>query len=825
MWRDELSPSLKGELAETTIYSAFASASESDLHSTADDRGSCLSEYLEANIPGFHFQRTVSTDDQLMKALIEELKSREISASAGGRIVLLAELDTLYGRKLPQAFAAQLAAQQPKNEPGTRRLSIETYFYPQGIDGKVPTDHKPDASGKAAAPPDRDTHRPNEAPEGADQSDYIRRLADQLHREDSDARWRDEGGIRAVGILGADVFDKIVLLRALRSALPDTVFFTNNLDARLHQPSEWDATHNLLVASSFGLAPRRRATQHDTREGYTPFRDSYQMAAYTATRLAIDPPRSRYSPTVHLYEIGLAGPVRLDRQERNTVLGWVKPRAACLVLMVATFAALAMLGVGRWRGDIEPSSFRIPSLRSVLTNTYTFLIVASGVIVVLFIGVQQLPGPVPEPSVLLSGVSIWGSEGIRLMVILLGIHFVWKATRAIDTNTQELERRYHLGNDSTPTSEPDRSTTAPGASGDGGHSLAQRFVRSVATAARRGAVVLVNCVKGSGQWNDPSTSAIPPGDKVEVKVIWHQYVRDGAFSERVYRILLPGLTYFGFAFFLMMSLGLPLTPARGPLAAEVNFPVTMMAVGTMIFVLFFVVDAAVLNRRFIRRLTHPKSIWPKELLDRCRPQFTCRRIDECLAELLDIKFIAARTAVIGPLIYYPFFLVTLMIISRLHYFDNWDFPLSLLIVFSLNTALAVFAAATTRRSAEYARGRAIANLRGLLFEATILKEAPPEERPTAPVTWRRGRLAALLFGAAATDAQADESNTSPAGDDADAQRHASQLIAAAQQALKEIEEIHTGAFGPWSENPVVGALLLPGSAGLLAIAQSLLGSH
>jgi len=54
------------------------------------------------------------------------------------------------------------------------------------------------------------------------QSDYLRRLARQM-KEDN-ARWqRGSSGIRAIGLLGSDVYDKLMILRALRPQFPDAV--------------------------------------------------------------------------------------------------------------------------------------------------------------------------------------------------------------------------------------------------------------------------------------------------------------------------------------------------------------------------------------------------------------------------------------------------------------------------------------------------------------------------------------------------------------------------------------------------------------------------
>ena len=85
-----------------------------------------------------------------------------------------------------------------------------------------------------------------------------------------DIDWRQEGGLKAVGLLGSDVYDKLELLRALRPVLPGTTFFTNHLDARFSHPDEWKETHNLIVVSENTLSLEGRGQEN------SPFRDSGQ---------------------------------------------------------------------------------------------------------------------------------------------------------------------------------------------------------------------------------------------------------------------------------------------------------------------------------------------------------------------------------------------------------------------------------------------------------------------------------------------------------------------------------------------------------------------
>ncbi len=61
----------------------------------------------------------------------------------------------------------------------------------------------------------------------------MRRLAAKLKEKDDEFRRRGEGGIRAIGVLGNDVFDKLLVLRALKPQFPEAVFFTTDYDAAL----------------------------------------------------------------------------------------------------------------------------------------------------------------------------------------------------------------------------------------------------------------------------------------------------------------------------------------------------------------------------------------------------------------------------------------------------------------------------------------------------------------------------------------------------------------------------------------------------------------
>lgn len=121
----------------------------------------------------------------------------------------------------------------------------------------------------------------------------MRRLAQSL-KESEDTLGRSGKGlanssaIAAIGILGNDVHDKLLVLQALHDSFSDKVFFTTDLDARFLHPRTQAFTRNLIVTSS--LPPEfytpALAGQLNLQAGTPPLRDVYQTATYLVARSA-----------------------------------------------------------------------------------------------------------------------------------------------------------------------------------------------------------------------------------------------------------------------------------------------------------------------------------------------------------------------------------------------------------------------------------------------------------------------------------------------------------------------------------------------------------
>ncbi len=291
---------------------------------TMDDVG--INKYINkkdnANIDWLNIERTIPGDDELVEALLNELLRRGINpykyipgedseqsghkvadycnhkliddfkavdacedingidfnrAEKQDHIVLIGEWDTVYSRNFNDLFRRNIRVKSEVDDVDW----LHSYNYLRGIDGA--TSYK-DSSDKSKKSDGQDGEKEIRRPVGENQYDYLRNIGDQVsHLNDSLA---GSGSVRAIGIVGSDAYDKLLVLQALRERFQDVVFFTTDLDSRMLHKSENKWVRNLVVASGFGLSP-----QDENHYEITTFRDSYQTSLYLSVLKAIG-----YSP-------------------------------------------------------------------------------------------------------------------------------------------------------------------------------------------------------------------------------------------------------------------------------------------------------------------------------------------------------------------------------------------------------------------------------------------------------------------------------------------------------------------------------------------------
>jgi hypothetical protein len=228
----------RGCLPQVEMWCATATASdELLLHEIHQPEYQTIEKYFAKkmgsveNNKSFIFHRCTPTDRDVIKMLAAELRTKRGLKLNHDHIALISEWDTFYGRALPVTFEHevskllnQLKTDRPKN--------ILVYQYLRGIDGMLPGTSVADAAKTEEKTKTDEKQKQSslarEMTEGLNQTDYLRRLARALVDENERFRRKGESEIKAVGVLGSDVYDKLLVMEALRDSLPNAIFFTTS---------------------------------------------------------------------------------------------------------------------------------------------------------------------------------------------------------------------------------------------------------------------------------------------------------------------------------------------------------------------------------------------------------------------------------------------------------------------------------------------------------------------------------------------------------------------------------------------------------------------
>jgi hypothetical protein len=794
----------------------------------------CLADFFKNRI---EFYRMVATDQALARTIRDELRLRRINADnvdqkRNSHVALVSEWDTFYGRALPESMARCLGeladCQADDVDPFLHKPWLHRFKYLRGMDGQMPnvdgtgsSSGATDKGGKADKASKDGTKSPaipkaSDRAEGQGQFDYLRRLGSQMQQLDANLL-RDTGnGIAAIGVLGSDLYDKLLVLQALRPLLPNALFFTTDLDALLLHPSAVPTTRNLLVASSFGLQ-----LEPDVQKEIPPFRSSYQTGAFLATRAAIRGSRPGWSMLPLLFEVGASREFQFassgkDRSAkygaqpddpsecRNDLLKCreIQPLAAEMAPKVSMPAAVGLSVLGllllfgipatrrrAWAGI--DTFMEGSSSYAVMTWRFTTVLIGSGlVILAVAAAIYLLWPPVSawlthdgQPLASLEGISVWPTIFLRAATLLLCIWFIVRALRALDANIKKIA-------DDMDLVETRRDVKAAQDNAVSKSSLWTRFVSEFGYRLPA---------------DDDATGGKGKEMPRRVFEFWRTYRYQGRSFARFVRVLTVLLVMAAFWWVLKSVFGYPAPPVRG----DVSFYAYTLVTGALVlaawFLILCVADATWLSWRIVKDFRGAKtlsrgdettnrddetdehdvetddrgartSIWPPRSLKKYGNRLALPHTHSALDDWLDLVFVSKRTKCITRLIYAPFLIIALLVLSRSQLFANYAPSIPDLIVTGLALLTLCSCAVALRWSAEESRAKARRRLNEQLVAARKLKDG--------------GRLAGQL-----------------------------------EMLLRRVEELRDGAFSPFSQQPLVRGLLLPlGSLGGTALLEYLLVS-
>jgi hypothetical protein len=328
---------MRSIFGRTSLYLATPNAMDEVLgEGTRGDYPRLSVRELLKQTYGFQDVRNLAaTDDQLAQEVMDELKLRDLDLTdTRNHLVLVSEWDSFYGRMLSLTYAAELAVRQKR--VGSRQAfikariagsdsiwptNLESFVYQRGLDGQTSsmevsskkTEVTRQNSGKPASLEDLKHWMPDgNRAEGPARFDYLSRLGNRIAELDRSLRREKGARVSAVGIVGGDTYDTLLILQALRRHFPDTLFFTTELDARLWNPSEWEWTRNLIVVSGYGLELNK-----EIQKQVPAFRSGIQTAQFAATLAALGEPKlaGDIKVPVRRFEIGRQGGVDLSVAE------------------------------------------------------------------------------------------------------------------------------------------------------------------------------------------------------------------------------------------------------------------------------------------------------------------------------------------------------------------------------------------------------------------------------------------------------------------------------------------------------------------------------
>ncbi len=915
-----------GSLQDVTMYSWSATAMDDLLvhgmfpkymgYGSREGIGRYLRE-----IWGLSFINVVATDEMLMQEMLDELQLRDVDLrKRSEHVALISEWDTFYGRNIPVAFAIALAQRRheanlapdlakllkeqkplwhtyplatrlvelfryakPPEEPWPGlplNPNVHPFSYLRGVDGKLPGDKREvkDLQRRPSGQSELETlirlnDREMNKPEGQNQLDYIPRIGDQLERLQAELR-KQRQALRAIGVLGSDFYDKLLILQALRDRFPGLIFFTTDLDARFLQPEFLKHTRNLVVTSSFGLALHPKH-----QDDVPPFRNSYQTSLYFAALRALAlkdldaQEDSIKTPVPRRFEIGrfhavdlsvtkdskppihpqvvrwapsplgvflilvaaMSGVWLLMRlvpvlrallmpSERcrllsqaalvrasdlidpvETINRWAEfgPKAEAARLRKNDFAVMpperskadreTLLGflnaqitrfrlpgtwawpasrhgprlahriiglwhrrkIWRWRsrlamrhrvdrylpGIVRSARPRIDLLQGELRGSY-YGAVGGGLAVLVFVCfvTASHTQAVGEPVSLWEGISIWPAECLRLLSLGLSIFFIGRVLHNLARDQQEICVDFGLK-------------------------------RRVAEAPPKFAGKVSEYVRALWRWRGEHTiygwAPEMINGSLSAEKLWAEYQVRGQQALRFLRPMAPIAVYLTFGLCLVGLSEHAFVPARGAIAFALDRIVLLFSVLAFLFLTFLVVDATRLCRVLVLHLIE-ETQWPEETKRRFSPRNGCLR-DEDLDPWIDIQLIARTTTVVSKLVWYPFIVLSLLILARTRYFDAWNWPVFLVVIFIINAIWAFSSALLLGMTARQARASTSKSFRKAIDSAP---QNTPQEK---------------------------------------------ERVEQLEKMLKEVENIREGAFEDVKSNPAIKAVLLPFTGGGIAL--------
>ncbi|HMU64525.1 MAG TPA: hypothetical protein PKD35_07545 [Nitrosomonas sp.] len=700
------------------LISPFATNSFDDKH---NDKTTSFAEKLDEEInkkPIPPIIPTIGTDTLLAATLVWELHERGIN-NCEDELILISEIDSDYALPLTNHIESGFS------HDCTR--VVHRYNYMRGIDGQTPsTDNKKDTPSNKS----NSGHTPKnlrdyfdastfEYAEGTDQYDYLLRLIQEIKNLDSIRK------VKAIGIIGNDVYDKLLILRALNSAFYNKLFFTTDLDARFLHSEEKKWTRNLIVASNFGFTLRP-----ELQLAAPPFRDGYQTSLYFSTLLALQTNEEWQENLVNwlqprVFEIGNSDAIAIPRSPTRVTLQnhfsgkeniesyrvennhcTLKHLSQCSYIHLSDTEKEKRLRniISGLLGNNHSSIF--PEINDLLINKLKFTFLSEikylDILILLVIGTVLCLGiyitnhkepykkispllicfvifasigvaityylvvEAKEPISLLEGVSMLPVLLIRCLGLCVVIMMCFMFKEDMRYQMIAITQKFKLKRIGTAETDP------------------TSFTRSTWEAI----------------WDGPHIDFkqyAPQKGVIGIKPIWDIYLQATKCKAMVYWIVLSIFFILLFALILFYVWGFPVFPHRGVYAEHINHILLLSSILILWILVFWGGYEARIVTRIINLFRESNDHRDLEEIDQTVDQNKqdsglSQKVDEkkLQSSYLNFQFIAALSERIGKLIFLPFAMIFFLVIARNELFEKLDFPFSLILLSFLAISYVLF---------------------------------------------------------------------------------------------------------------------------------------
>lgn len=678
-------------------------------------------------------------DRKVIQRLIPELALRDVKLGRDA-IAVIGESDTAYGRQLVRLIGEEAKRQGLDTtkgchdaDDGTRGQGLLRHFnYMRGLDGE--TAHTARKELRGERPKDqKGSSGERESSSGLPHLDYAVRIAAEVRK--CHDRLREHGGrIAAIGILGTDFYDKSLLLQALKKEMPQALYFTTDIDARMTDANQTRWSRNLLVVSGFGLS-----LHEDLQKQTAPFRDSYQSAAYLSTLLALnvsidhsDPfrrqidrgdrnaeaaeraiavglmPRAYEIGRHHIFDFGPHPPLAATRPDTK-VSGpcTLEALLSCAKLYPAPSDYVQLNGAK----NISYAVLMIAALCGLIVSTTWFVRRMIGALcgfahnggvrlalLVVFLLASAaafliwVPALEREPFRWLEGISAWPSLLLRLIAVALAMCFIGAL----------IEDQLHMEDVLVDFCMPQASQKPV-------RHWRPEWMLKVHGMLRR-KPYQPETPMSIYQWLKDDASSNEAPFHVLARRIVTEYLALATYERRFDRVIPAFLCYMLFGIMAIWLWDSPNVPIRGVGTTNFHFVVLFAYIVCYGLLLFAVVDAVRLFEALVSKLMQAGTVYCPETIERFRKELGLPdwpEIERYLSDWIDIEFIARQTKSTIRLVYYPFVILAVGIVARSQIFDNWYTPVSLGVIFVLGGVYIAFATIRLRTTAEDARRKAV----------------------------------------------------------------------------------------------------------------------